>query len=665
MKSRREAKVPLSVETWFLIGAVILFGTALRFYNLATVSLWDGEPFTLLFARYSWNELLSSVGEFSAHPPLWFIVTKLAIAPGWNEWLLRLPAAVSGVLAIPAIFVLGKRLFDLRVGMYAAFLLAISPLAVIFSQNARMYALFVLLFTLFLYTGWRAKTENRARWWIAFALVATLGLYTHYLFVLPLIGVIFIIGVDVLWEARRHSSEGKPFLRGLLGAARGLLLSLVAIFILYLPWLPTVGHAFISRQLERETAADSGDVTPLSLAEAPHLLKDFSGSNSWGLLLFGALFIVGIVWAWRNGKRRQLAFILITVLLPIAAMVLLAPRRLPSKYLIYVLPVYLLLVAQGLDALVSLAQTHLLTRLPYARREYATGGVIVIALVIVAGANLPNLSYVNGTATVFYGAGWSVVEDWAPWREAARAVMAAAPGDFILFPERRALTSRSVLPYLDAAHQYKRDALAPTETSVADMWWIGEDEDLRAKDAPALAESEAQSFGPIHVVHAARPARFVEVLLPNAGFEHGAEGWNQTRKAASFTRDETVHAEGAASLRMTPTRAEEVTLEGGKFEVAPSKLYRATAAVRAPIEGFYTLSPELRVSFFDANGKFIRRGRSPTLVRGGENDWETQIVDGAVPADAAQAQVEILLRAYAKDFDRTSWVDDVRVWVEQ
>ena len=394
-------------------------------------------------------------------------------------------------------------------------------------------------------------------------------------------------------------------------------------------------------------------------------MKDFSGNDSWGLLLFGLLFIVGFVWAWRYHKRRQLAFILITVLLPIAAMVLLAPRRLPSKYLIYVLPVYLLLVAQGLDALMSLVQTHLLTRLSYARREYATGGVIVIALVIVAVANLPNLSYINGTSTIFNGAGWTVVEDWAPWRAAARAVMTSAPGDFILFPVGRALPSRSILPYLDSTHQYAPDALASTQASAVNVWWIGEDEDLHAKDAPTLAESEVQTFGPIHVIHAVRPAQFVEVTLPNAGFEQGTAGWNQTRKGASFGQDTTVHAEGAASLRVTATEAVEVALQSKKFDVTPGKLYRAAANVRDPIEGFYTLSPELRVSFFDSNGKSLGRGRSPTLVKNAINDWDMEIADGVVPAGAVQARVEILVSDYAKGFGGSSRVDDVRVWLEQ
>ena len=60
---------------------------------------------------------------------------------------MRLPSIIAGTLAIPALYLLGRELYDRRTGLVAAAFGAASPLLIWYSQEARMYA-FVELFGL-------------------------------------------------------------------------------------------------------------------------------------------------------------------------------------------------------------------------------------------------------------------------------------------------------------------------------------------------------------------------------------------------------------------------------------------------------------------------------------------------------------------------------------
>ncbi len=106
-------------------------------------------------------------------------------------------------------------------------------------------------------------------------------------------------------------------------------------------------------------------------------------------------------------------------------------------------------------------------------------------------------------------------------------------------------------------------------------------------------------------------------------------------------------------------------LRSSEFPVTPGKLYRVTAYVRAPTIGFYTTSPQLVVNFDQARDRPPRRTRLATLLPSDKPGWVLMVNDGIVPADATRARVELVFRDYAYELGRTSWVDEVRVWLEQ
>jgi uncharacterized membrane protein len=170
---------------------IIIVGLFLRVYNLASQSLWYDESATYVISSTGftgvWNAMASG-GEFN--PPLFYwmeyIVTYLL---GATNLTLRLIPFIAGVLAIPAIYFLGKEIGDRKLGLISALFLAVSPWAVSYSQEARAYSLSVLFFIITLIYFFRLD-PNCVKHVSLFGLFAALTIWTHFftiIFVAPII----------------------------------------------------------------------------------------------------------------------------------------------------------------------------------------------------------------------------------------------------------------------------------------------------------------------------------------------------------------------------------------------------------------------------------------------------------------------------------------------
>lgn len=113
---------------------------------------------------------------------------------GLTEVATRLPAAIAGALLVPAIWLLGRELFDQRVGLVAAFLMAFSPWALPLSRvgfRAILAPLFLVL------SAWLLLVAIRRRaLWIPCGLAFGLSLHTYTIakFATPALLVVFLIG---------------------------------------------------------------------------------------------------------------------------------------------------------------------------------------------------------------------------------------------------------------------------------------------------------------------------------------------------------------------------------------------------------------------------------------------------------------------------------------
>lgn len=81
------------------------------------------------------------------HPPLYFLLLKgwMALA-GVSALAVRFFSVWFNVLLVSAPYALGRRWLDSHTGLLAGLLVAISPLYIVYSQEARVYAMLPLLY---------------------------------------------------------------------------------------------------------------------------------------------------------------------------------------------------------------------------------------------------------------------------------------------------------------------------------------------------------------------------------------------------------------------------------------------------------------------------------------------------------------------------------------
>jgi hypothetical protein len=204
------------------IVAAVLVGIALRF--LSRGPLWLDEAQSLAIARQPLGHLADALKHDGA-PPLYYALLHIWTSVfGTSTFAVRSLSAVPAVLALPAVLRLGRRIGGDAVGIAAVVLLAVSPFAVRYAVEARMYSLLLLLGVL----GAHALlSAHRHRTWTAtagVALVSAAMLYTHYYAVF----LLTVVGAAELWRAVRRRDRGSA--RVVLGVVVGSLT--------FLPWLP-------------------------------------------------------------------------------------------------------------------------------------------------------------------------------------------------------------------------------------------------------------------------------------------------------------------------------------------------------------------------------------------------------------------------------------------
>ncbi len=104
---------------------------------------------------------------------------RLWLYLGESEWILRSLSVVFGVATVPAVYILGMRLFGPKAGLISATLLSLHTFHVQNSQEGRSYALVTLL-VLSTYFFVRAlEAPHNKKHWLTYRLVSVVAVYAH------------------------------------------------------------------------------------------------------------------------------------------------------------------------------------------------------------------------------------------------------------------------------------------------------------------------------------------------------------------------------------------------------------------------------------------------------------------------------------------------------
>lgn len=167
---------------WWPLAALVVLAAALRLATLTEQSFWYDEAFTPVHVLHpSLSSTLSAVVHHENTPPLWYLLAWLDTRLlGDGALALRLPSALAGIATVPVVWAIGKELSGRRAALIGAAIVAINPLFIWYSQEARAYGLFVFFAALAMFCFvrlLRAPSARRAAW---FALSGALALLTHY-----------------------------------------------------------------------------------------------------------------------------------------------------------------------------------------------------------------------------------------------------------------------------------------------------------------------------------------------------------------------------------------------------------------------------------------------------------------------------------------------------
>ena len=131
-------------NTTLHLAFVLFLGFLLRIWGAADRSLWFDEGASVYFASLgNWDGWASDV-----HPPLYYVLLHYWMTLGNADWNLRLLSVILGVANIGVVFLLGRLLANTRTGLWAAALLSVYVAHVWYSQEVRMYALLMFLYSL-------------------------------------------------------------------------------------------------------------------------------------------------------------------------------------------------------------------------------------------------------------------------------------------------------------------------------------------------------------------------------------------------------------------------------------------------------------------------------------------------------------------------------------
>ena len=186
-----------------MIGLTLL-ALGLRLYDLGRWDLTFDEAASIWIARKPPLEMIRYLlGAFHEHPPFYYLsLWAWTQAAGQGEFALRFWSALPGVLSVPLIYLWLRRLSSRGVGLFAAFLLAVSPFHVYYSQDARMYALVGALTLSSLICFERILKDGRQTWWIGWGLITLVGLATHYF--MGLVNAAETVYLFVTWRQNRR-----------------------------------------------------------------------------------------------------------------------------------------------------------------------------------------------------------------------------------------------------------------------------------------------------------------------------------------------------------------------------------------------------------------------------------------------------------------------------
>ncbi|HXV05546.1 MAG TPA: glycosyltransferase family 39 protein [Solirubrobacterales bacterium] len=285
----RGDRAPASI-LWWLAGLTAL-GVVVRFASLGVQSYHHDEVITAArVVSGGFVHMLREVKASESNPPLYYVLAwGWAKAFGTGEVGLRSLSALFGAATVPVAYLIGRELASRRAGLVAAAIVAVNPMLIWYSQEARSYALLIFFGALSLLFFVRAlNSRGGGRDLALWAVASAAALCSHYF-------AVFAVGAEAVWllvalRERRRAALAAIVAVGAVGVAL-LPLVLAQINPVHIEWIQNIplskrlldtGAAFLAGETGRviaQPARDGYAIVPALLIGAAFVLLARRGSD--------------------------------------------------------------------------------------------------------------------------------------------------------------------------------------------------------------------------------------------------------------------------------------------------------------------------------------------------------------------------------------------------
>ena len=307
------------IKNWVLI-AIIIVGAFFRLYQIDGYMEFlgdQGRDVSIIRDFLKKGDLFfigpqTSIGNMYLGPYFYYLITP-------SLWLANFspvgPAVFIALINIATIFLIyfvSNRWFNRNVGLIAAFLFAISPVVIKYSNfiwNPNIMPFFALLFIYFFFESFRLQKYNFFIWAsLAFIMVIN----SHYLglALLPLVGIYWLF--NLIKFIKTKSKFLKPFLINSLIALVIFILSLIPQILFDVKHQGQNVKALINFFTYRETTVN---IKPYkAIPKLPELFNQINtrllaGKDETVGVIVSVIFIIGIIlYIFKKPKSKSLSF---------------------------------------------------------------------------------------------------------------------------------------------------------------------------------------------------------------------------------------------------------------------------------------------------------------------------------------------------------------------
>jgi len=346
-----------------LISVVIAF--LLRMLFIDSQSLWIDEVAT--YDQISKESILAVYKTIMVNEghigPLYHIVIHLfSLIFGTAEWALRLPSAIFGTISVYLIFLITKETFGNKSASIASVFFALSPIHIWYSQEARMYSLWIMLIllhvTIFL---WTFKKSSLLRW-VILTIVSALSVWT----LINSLFIFFAIGIYLIILSKKHFKELIIYSLSTIIAVASYTPGFIAFF---QKSKISVGSTRVTSIFDLVYAFitfNVGTTLGPSLVEirstlkiyganaANHLISQYGALLIPAMLLFTCLFLFSLYMIKKDIDQKKL-LIIILLFIPLFTIFMVAfiSPTLPFnvRYILCTLPFYIIILTYGISTI--------------------------------------------------------------------------------------------------------------------------------------------------------------------------------------------------------------------------------------------------------------------------------------------------------------------------